>query len=144
SARQIFASTRSFSNTSSAPQVLHANRYKSIILRVASCCLNFLSIVPVQSDPRSFSGESHESHNRLVYPEMKAHVRLSGSALSRQIFIRAMVSGFVLELDSTVPDYVFSLFDVYREGKERVTKKKAGELPTLYFAREFLMASRMS
>ncbi|KAI3619034.1 fermentation associated protein [Moniliophthora roreri] len=100
-----------------------------------------------QHDPHSFSGESHETHNKLVYPEMKAHVRLSGSALSRQIFIRAMVSGFILELDSTIPEYVFSLFDVYREGKERMTKlsanlpqtvtapeapseRKQGELPT--------------
>ncbi|KAK7053326.1 Macrophage colony-stimulating factor 1 receptor [Paramarasmius palmivorus] len=78
-----------------------------------------------QSDPSSFSGETHESHNRLVYPEMKAHVRLSGSAVSRQIYIKAIVSGFILELDSTIPEYVFSLFDVYREGKERVTKLSA-------------------
>ncbi|ESK83008.1 hypothetical protein Moror_11760 [Moniliophthora roreri MCA 2997] len=65
--RQVFASTRSFSHTSSAPQVLHANRYKSIILRVAlypltSCCVNLLSIVPVVH-----TTVSHGIHNRTDY-----------------------------------------------------------------------------
>ncbi|KAF9268932.1 hypothetical protein L218DRAFT_892586 [Marasmius fiardii PR-910] len=78
-----------------------------------------------QSDPQSFSGDNHETHNKLLYPEMEAQVHSSGSALSRQIHIRAIVSGFFLDLDSAIPGYVFSLFDVYREGKDRVAKLSA-------------------
>ncbi|KAJ8503006.1 hypothetical protein ONZ45_g11232 [Pleurotus djamor] len=49
--RRMFAAVRSVSdNTTAAPQVLHANRYKRIVFRVAlypivSCFVNFLSIV---------------------------------------------------------------------------------------------------
>ncbi|KAK1218471.1 Macrophage colony-stimulating factor 1 receptor [Marasmius sp. AFHP31] len=78
-----------------------------------------------QSDPHSFSSEKHLSHNQLLYPEMKAHIHSSGSSFARQFFIRAVVSGFVLDVDSTMPDYIFSLFDVYREGKDRVAKLSA-------------------
>ncbi|KAG7098617.1 hypothetical protein E1B28_000539 [Marasmius oreades] len=78
-----------------------------------------------QSDPQSFSGDNHETHNRLLYPEMNAHVHSSGYHLSRQIYIRAIVSSFSLDLDSTIPGYVFSLFDVYRQGKDRVARLSA-------------------
>jgi hypothetical protein len=32
------------------------------------------------------------------------------------------MSGFILDLDSNIPDYIFSLIDVYRQGEERMTK----------------------
>lgn len=34
----------------------------------------------------------------------------------------ASVSGFILDIDSSIPDDVFSLIDVYRQGQERVTR----------------------
>ncbi|KAL0573201.1 Macrophage colony-stimulating factor 1 receptor [Marasmius crinis-equi] len=89
-----------------------------------SLCFQFVSRFS-QSDPSSFSADNHVSHNQLVYPEMKANLHSSGSSFSRQISVRAIVSGFVLDIDSTMPDYIFSLFDVYREGKERVAKLSA-------------------
>lgn len=36
--------------------------------------------------------------------------------------MKADVSGFILDLESTISDYVFSLVDVYRRGKDRVSQ----------------------
>ncbi|KAF5370617.1 hypothetical protein D9758_002040 [Tetrapyrgos nigripes] len=78
-----------------------------------------------QSAPQDFAGESHETRNRLIYPRMQARLRSSGTSSSRQFFMEAHVSGFILDLDSSIPDHVFSLADVYRRGKDRVTKLSA-------------------
>ncbi|KAF5393264.1 hypothetical protein D9757_000624 [Collybiopsis confluens] len=78
-----------------------------------------------QSVPADFSGENHSTRNRLTYPTMKAQLRSSKSPTSNEIHITSTVSGFILHLDSTIPDYVFSLFDVYRHGRERVQKLSA-------------------
>ncbi|TFK44762.1 hypothetical protein BDQ12DRAFT_730786 [Crucibulum laeve] len=75
-----------------------------------------------QSVSSDFAAENHQTRNRLVYPEMTAQLRTSKSANSRQIWLGANVSGFILDLDSTIPDYVFSLVDVYRQGKDRVER----------------------
>ncbi|KAG6841879.1 hypothetical protein C0991_005609 [Blastosporella zonata] len=76
-----------------------------------------------QSVPDDFSAENHVTRNRLVYPEMKAQLRSTHSAaLRHNIYVRADVSGFILDLDSSIPSYVFSLIDVYRQGKDRVEK----------------------
>ncbi|KAH7874742.1 uncharacterized protein C8R40DRAFT_1171340 [Lentinula edodes] len=78
-----------------------------------------------QSVPTDFLGETHDTRNRLLYPTMTAQLRSSKSATFNQIYMTATVSGFVLNMDSTIPDYVFSLFDVYRHGKERVQRLSA-------------------
>jgi hypothetical protein len=39
--------------------------------------------------------------------------------------MQASVSGFIVDLDSTIPEYVFSLIDVYRKGKARVDQLSA-------------------
>ncbi|KAI0958666.1 hypothetical protein AcV7_004416 [Taiwanofungus camphoratus] len=75
-----------------------------------------------QSVATDFSGDSHQTRNRLLYPEMTAQLRSERSAGSRRICIGADVSGFVLDLDSTMPDYTFSLIDVYRQGKDKMER----------------------
>ncbi|KAF5386043.1 hypothetical protein D9615_002215 [Tricholomella constricta] len=75
-----------------------------------------------QSIPGDFSGESHQTRNRLIYPEMEAQLRSIHSASSRHVWIGANVSGFILDLDSSIPSYVFSLIDVYRQGKDRMDR----------------------
>ncbi|KAL4251310.1 hypothetical protein ABKN59_005668 [Abortiporus biennis] len=75
-----------------------------------------------QSSPKHFSGENHSTRNRLVYPEMTAQLRSERSSGSRRIRIKADVDGFILDIDSSIPDYVTSLIDVYRQGKERVAR----------------------
>jgi hypothetical protein len=72
-----------------------------------------------------FAGDTHQTRNRLLYPEMTAHLRSVGLASHRNIWMRANVSGFVLDIDSTIPDYVFSLIDVYEQGKDRVSRLSA-------------------
>ena len=56
---------------------------------------------------------------------MKAQLRSSSSGASRKIWVKANVSGFVLDIDSTIPSYIYSLIDVYRQGKERVDRLSA-------------------
>ncbi|KAG6911117.1 hypothetical protein DXG01_003857 [Tephrocybe rancida] len=75
-----------------------------------------------QSVPDDFSGGNHVTRNRLIYPEMKAQLRSTHSAALRHVYVRADVSGFILDLDSSIPSYVFSLIDVYRQGKDRMEK----------------------
>jgi len=50
---------------------------------------------------------------------MTAQVKLDHSPDSRTLRINADVSGFILDIDSSIPVYVFSLIDVYQRGKER-------------------------
>lgn len=57
-----------------------------------------------------------------MYPETTAQVRSETSAFSRKISISANVSGFILDIDSSIPDDIFSLIDVYRHGQERVAR----------------------
>lgn len=75
-----------------------------------------------QSVPEDFIADRHQTRNRLVYPEMKAQLRSSSTGSARKIWVGANVSGFILDLDSTIPNYVFALIDVYRRGKERVER----------------------
>ncbi|KAG6900260.1 hypothetical protein C0993_000713 [Termitomyces sp. T159_Od127] len=54
---------------------------------------------------------------------MNAQLRLTGSSMaSSHTYVKADVSGFVLDLDSSIPSFVFSLIDVYRQGKNRMEK----------------------
>ena len=78
-----------------------------------------------QSVPEDFIADRHQTRNRLVYPEMKAQLRSSSTGTARKIWVGANVNGFILDLDSTIPNYVFALIDVYRQGKERVERLSA-------------------
>jgi len=53
---------------------------------------------------------------------MTARLRSDTSLLSRHIWFSGDVSGFILDLDPSIPDYIFSLIDVYRQGRERMTR----------------------
>ncbi|KAJ3553006.1 hypothetical protein NM688_g3848 [Phlebia brevispora] len=81
-----------------------------------------------QNMPQDFSGEGHATRNRLLYPEMTAQLRADRAGGSRQIHIAADVDGFLLDIESSIPDYVSSLVEVYRQGKERVDRL-AGAVP---------------
>ncbi|KAG1742840.1 hypothetical protein EDB19DRAFT_1875202 [Suillus lakei] len=75
-----------------------------------------------QSSSEDFAADKHRSRNRLVYPYMTARLRSDTSLLSRHIWFSGNVSGFILDLDSNIPDYIFSLIDVYRQGRERMIR----------------------
>ncbi|KAG1858104.1 hypothetical protein F4604DRAFT_1684988 [Suillus subluteus] len=83
--------------------------------------LSFL-FVPRQSLSEDFAADKHRSRNRLVYPYMTARLRSETSLLSRRIWLFGNVSGFILDLDSNIPDYIFSLIDAYRQGRERMIR----------------------
>jgi len=53
---------------------------------------------------------------------MMARLHLDASMGPKKLHITADVDGFVLDIDSTIPKYIFALIDVYREGKERVER----------------------
>lgn len=69
--------------------------------------------------PEHFGSASHSRLNCMLYPEMSADVRSDTSTISRQVLIRAAVSGFELDLSPSLPAYIFALIDVYRDGKEQ-------------------------
>ncbi|KAI0358672.1 hypothetical protein OH77DRAFT_1587674 [Trametes cingulata] len=73
-----------------------------------------------------FVGENHKTRNRLLYPQMTAELHSERVAGSRRVCISAQVSGFVLDVDSTIPDFISSLLDVYRRGKDRVERLGGG------------------
>ncbi|KAG1839020.1 hypothetical protein DFJ58DRAFT_813100 [Suillus subalutaceus] len=75
-----------------------------------------------QSSSEDFAADKHRSRNRLVYPYMTARLRSETSLLSRRIWLFGNVSGFILDLDSNIPDYIFSLIDAYRQGRERMIR----------------------
>ncbi|KAJ7188161.1 hypothetical protein C8R46DRAFT_12137 [Mycena filopes] len=75
--------------------------------------------------PDDFAGDTHQTRNRLIYPEMTANIRSVGFVSARNIWMHATVSGFILDIDSTIPDYIFSLIDVYEQGKDRVSRLSA-------------------
>jgi hypothetical protein len=72
--------------------------------------------------PAHFDGSSHGTLNRMIYPSMTAELHTDTSPTSRRVQVHALVSGFILDLDPTFPTYVFSLVDVYRQGKESFGK----------------------
>lgn len=53
---------------------------------------------------------------------MTAQLRSEHSQDSRRVHIVADVDGFILDIESTIPDYISSLIEVYNRGKERVEK----------------------
>ena len=50
---------------------------------------------------------------------MTAQVKTDHSPDSRTLRLNADVNGFILDIDSSIPVYVFCLIDVYQRGKER-------------------------
>lgn len=50
---------------------------------------------------------------------MTAEVKTDRSPDSRTLRFNADVSGFILDIDSSIPVFVFSLIDVYQKGKDR-------------------------
>ncbi|KAI0699566.1 hypothetical protein BC835DRAFT_1412549 [Cytidiella melzeri] len=75
-----------------------------------------------QSNDRDFAGESHTARNRILYPEMTAQLRVERIDGSRQLHVGADVDGFILDIESSIPNYVSSLIEVYRHGKDRVER----------------------
>jgi hypothetical protein len=48
--------------------------------------------------------------------------------------LRADVSGFILDVDASLPDYVLSLIDVYRQGQEQIARFNASSLTNSGFS----------
>jgi hypothetical protein len=77
-----------------------------------------------------YDGLNHSTHNRVLYPEMTAQLRTEPTGTSSRLNVIADVSGFVLDLDSSLPDYVFSAMDVYRHGKIQLERINPSTLST--------------
>ncbi|KAG8901896.1 hypothetical protein FRB99_005016 [Tulasnella sp. 403] len=80
-----------------------------------------------QSIAVHFEGDTHQTHNRLLLPSMKAAVQSELDGQSRRILAVANVNGLILDLDTSITGYVFSLIDVYRQGKERIERLAPGQ-----------------
>ncbi|EJT99737.1 hypothetical protein DACRYDRAFT_101324 [Dacryopinax primogenitus] len=75
-----------------------------------------------QSDDKSFEAGTHMTRNSLRFPDMKVDIRALISTRARRIRLLASMTGFDLDLDPTIAPYVFSLIDVYQQGKERLQR----------------------
>ncbi|KAF8678264.1 fermentation associated protein [Rhizoctonia solani] len=75
-----------------------------------------------QSQPGHFNGSTHDTRNRMIYPSMEAEVRSTSTPTTRQVRIRAIVSGFELDIEPSIVNYVFSIVDVYRQGRDRISR----------------------
>jgi hypothetical protein len=78
-----------------------------------------------------YDGLNHATHNRMLYPEMTAQLRTETIGVGSRLNITADVSGFILDLDSSLPDYVFSTLDVYRHGKMQLERINPITPPTV-------------
>lgn len=61
----------------------------------------------------------------MLYPLMEAEVRSQATPTARQIWIHANVSGFEVDLEPSIANYLFSIVDVYRQGRDRMSKLAA-------------------
>ena len=66
----------------------------------------------------------------MLYPEMTVEVISRVSASSRMVLARAAVSGFELDVSPALPGYVFSMIDVYQDGKEHFSRFVRDEVPS--------------
>ncbi|KAG8964186.1 hypothetical protein FRC03_002130 [Tulasnella sp. 419] len=80
-----------------------------------------------QSNPGHFEGRTHITRNRMRFPYMSATITSQTKELSRGFDANAIVSGFELDLDPSIVNYIFSLVDVYRQGKQRIEKLAPGQ-----------------
>ncbi|KAG8749294.1 hypothetical protein FRC11_011464, partial [Ceratobasidium sp. 423] len=78
-----------------------------------------------QSQPSHFNGSTHATRNRMIYPSMEAEIRSTSTPTTRQIWIRAIVSGFELDIEPSIVNYLFSIVEVYRQGRDRISRLAA-------------------
>ena len=57
---------------------------------------------------------------------MTAQLKVERKDNSRQLHIGADVDGFILDVESSIPNYISSLIEVYRQGKDRVERFASG------------------
>ncbi|KAG9098261.1 hypothetical protein FRC06_006608 [Ceratobasidium sp. 370] len=98
-----------------------AQRYETGQAKLAAFSFQFVPGFD-QSQPSHFSGSTHNARNRMLYPSMEADVRSEAKSAARQIWIRAHVSGFEVDLEPSIANYLFSIVDVYRQGRDRIAK----------------------
>ncbi|EJD45633.1 hypothetical protein AURDEDRAFT_165486 [Auricularia subglabra TFB-10046 SS5] len=99
-------------------------RYEAGAATITGFAFQFVSSFD-QALPSEFSDKTHQQrgiNNRLIYPGLKAEVRSRTSGATRTLHVSGSVDGFTLDLDPTIAPYVFSLVDVYRQGKERLQR----------------------
>ncbi|KZS98640.1 hypothetical protein SISNIDRAFT_422603, partial [Sistotremastrum niveocremeum HHB9708] len=96
-----------------------ANRFESGNAKVEQLSFQFVPTFN-QAQSGDFVGSRHRTRNRLVYPEMSATLKSSSNAATRNLEIDAAISGFILDIEATIVDYVYSLVAVYHQGKRRL------------------------
>src|SRR5258708_32437478 len=83
-----------------------------------------------RSNPEHFESASHGTQDCMLYPEMTVEVISRVSASSRMVLAGAAVSGFELDASPALPGYVFSMIDVYQDGKEHFIRFVRAEVPS--------------
>ncbi|GAA5906531.1 hypothetical protein JCM8208_000472 [Rhodotorula glutinis] len=72
-----------------------------------------------QGRKEDFDGDTHQSLNRIVLPDMTCTLR---SPQGAPVLVHSKVSGLEVDLEPTVVAFAFALIDVYRLSHERFAK----------------------
>ena len=72
-----------------------------------------------QGRKEDFDGDTHQSLNRIVLPDMTCTLR---SPQGEPVLVHSKVSGLEVDLEPTVVAFAFALIDVYRLSHERFAK----------------------
>lgn len=73
-----------------------------------------------QSFPGHFLSANHMCQNQMICPRMATEVRSNITDASIEWLVKANVSGFDLDINPEIVNFVFSLLDVYRTGLSRL------------------------
>ncbi|GAA5841695.1 hypothetical protein JCM9279_000733 [Rhodotorula babjevae] len=81
-----------------------------------------------QGRKEDFDGDTHQSLNRIVLPDMTCTLR---SPQGEPVIVHSKVSGLEVDLEPTVVAFAFALIDVYRLSHERFAKFAPDLSPSL-------------
>ncbi|OCF72268.1 hypothetical protein I204_06644 [Kwoniella mangroviensis CBS 8886] len=78
-----------------------------------------------QSSSEHFTGDFHESVNRMTLPSIDMEAQMSSTPDIWQLSAHCSATDFKLSLSPEVADGVYKLIDLFHHGKERITKLEA-------------------
>ncbi|KAI8846591.1 hypothetical protein BC829DRAFT_434470 [Chytridium lagenaria] len=99
--------------------VFSSSRFAKSAAHLRDLCLQFVPAFD-QTQDLSFSPSAYPVQNRLLLENIHAQVNQSNVNGVSVVSIMASIRGFDLDMESNIADYINSLSDIIRKGRERV------------------------
>ncbi|WWC67272.1 uncharacterized protein I206_101180 [Kwoniella pini CBS 10737] len=99
-------------------------RNETARFKVQNMALQFINKFD-QSSPEHFTGDFHESVNRMSLPSIDMEAQMSSQPDLWQLSAHCSATDFKLSLSPDVADGIFKLVDLFHHGKERISKLEA-------------------